>query len=981
MNSLVSATASQRGIPAWLNVVLVALFISFTAVQASEIKGLVSDASTDEPLIGANVYIQGTIAGGATDSDGYFSFEYDFEGEVTLVASYVGYKLYSQTVSSSDDLTRLSLKLAKDVFQSEEVVVTGIANKRSKAVAEVAVSRVSASELTDKTNYSSLNQLLNGKVAGVQVRSSSGNIGSGYRFIVRSGGGLNGQGQPVVYIDGIRVENAQMQGEGTFSAGGQRMSTLADLNPDDIESVEVLKGPAAASTYGTNGSNGVVLITTKKGRVSSDPRGSMDVNYKFTSGTNSQSFEYSEEDFVSANDANNIFITGTLRQHNLNISGGNNFIKYYTSFEDRFEEGHILNTWQDRQNFRANIDVIPHEKLNFSVNAGFSQSDAERPQNDNNTLGWLGNTLLFANSYRFTDSTSIANFDDAWETNRFLGGFQASYRPIAGLEARASLGIDNSGTRQDETRPSNLPFSGVVNGERVIWNRDNNQVTADFNVNYNYSLGSRIKATSIVGTQLFDQTLTTNNFSAQNFDTELITEIGAGVDLIAKGETKIHSKTAGIFTDHSLSFDETYFATLGIRNDFASSVGLDAPSIFYPHVSFAARLDQMGIMPGIFNLFKLRAAYGEAGILPEPTDAILRLWEAESGGHGGGAVLSSIGNIEIQPEKVKEFEIGFDTEIFSNYSLEFTYYLQSAEESIIDFNNAPSSGETASPVPFNIGKIEGSGFETLLQGAPVRTRNFQIGFNLVNAYQTNEVVDLGGAQPIFDGFDVNVTKEGLPNHEFYIEDVVGALFDTDGSYLGPELTEDRVALGNPVPDYNGSFSLNITLMRNLNIYGLVDWATGHKVYNNTRRFSVRFGNDPLVNRLRYQLGLSSTPPEGEENLAQFVVGSSEYNAAAVELANNDGNVQSNFIEDGDFFKFREISVNYSLRDLLKNFNYNRYVRDIVIGVSGRNLWTATKYSGADPEVNWRGARSLSRGQDFLTLQNPRSFNVYVQLGF
>ena len=252
--------------------------------------------------------------------------------------------------------------------------------------------------------------------------------------------------------------------------------------------------------------------------------------------------------------------------------------------------------------------------------------------------------------------------------------------------------------------------------------------------------------------------------------------------------------------------------------------------------------------------------------------------------------------------------------------------------------------------------------------------------NLVNSFQQNEVTDLGGAQPIFDGFDVNVTKEGLANHEFYVEDVVGALFDADGNYLGPELTEDRVALGNPVPDYNGSFSLNISLFKNFNIYALTDWATGHKVYNNTRRFSVRFGNDPEANRLRYQLGLSSTAPEGEENLQVFEVGSAAYNDAAVQLANVDGNVQSNFIEDGDFFKLREISVNYSLRDILSRFNYNRYVKDVVVGISGRNLWTATNYTGADPEVNWTGARSLSRGQDFLTLQNPRVFNFYVQLG-
>ena len=961
---------------AWLPFV-VALFVVFPLVaQAAEISGVVKDKVTGEPLIGANVMIKGANIGAATDANGFFRFNYTPTGNFTLVVSYIGYKTYEQQFAPTDNLTNLQISLQEDVFQTEAIVVTGIANQRSKSRSEVAVARISASDLTEVNNYTSLDQLVTSKMAGVQVRSSSGNVGSGFRFFVRSGGGLNGNEQPVIYIDGVRVDNSQLR---PFFTGGQGLSTLADLSPDEIETIEVLKGPAAASSYGTNGSNGVILITTKRGKINPTARGGLSINYKMTIGKNTQSYKYKKEDFLTADDANAAFVDGSLAQHDFNISGGNNFIKYFASYENRSETGIMLNNSQNRHNLRANVDVFPSDKFNFSITAGFVNSFSQIPQNDNNTRGWLGNTLLFATSYRFTDSLSIANLKNDSENNRFLGSFQASWTPIKGAEVKFSIGVDNSNLRWDETLRADLVYGGVNNGQRQIWTRTNNQITIDLNARYNYKIGETIQVTSIVGTQLFNRKVRTAYASAQNFSTPLIMDIGSGADFISKGEGKSHIRQAGVFTTHQFSIRDRYFVTLGLRNDFASSIGKDAPNIFYPQASFAVRLDQFEFMPAVFNLFKVRAAYGETGILPNITDAVPLLWTAESGAYGAGAVLSAIGNAEIKPERVKEFELGFDTE-FGNYALEFTYYFQRARESIIDFRNPPSTGKIASAVPFNVGQIDGQGFESLLQGTPIRTRNFQVDFSLINSWQTNEVKDLGGAQPIFDGFDINVTKEGLRNHEFYHYKVIGAKFNDDGTYAGPQLTDERVPLGNPIPSYTGSFTLNLRLFRNFNVFVLTDWATGMYVYNNTKRFAVRFGNNPEYNRLRYQLGLRSKPPKGEENLQQLTPGTPEYKQAAERFARLDGNIRSNFIEPADYFKLREISINYNLRDLLKRWNAANFVRKLVIGISGRNLWTATKYSGPDPEINFAGARSLSRGQDFLTLQHPRVYTFFLQIG-
>ncbi len=954
--------------------VVISLLLFISLVQAVEIRGIVKDEKTGEPLAGVNVFVSGKPVGTATDDDGFFFFRYDTDEPFTLVFDYVGYKDVEKFFSPSDDLTGLSISLQQDVFRGEEVVVTGIASKTSKERAEVAVSRVTASDYTVSNKYSGVSQLINGKVAGVHVENSSGNVGGGIRFNVRSGGGLNGNEQPVIYVDGVRVDNAEVTG---FGVGGQGNSTLSDLNPEDIENIEILKGPAGAASYGTNGANGVVLITTKRGQISPATGRGISIDYKTTTGFNQQSYEYEDDDFESFEDANKIFRDGAIVTHNLNISGGNNFIRYFASLDKHYEEGILPRNDMDRNNFRANIDVFPSETVTLRLNASYARNNIHRPDNDNSILGFLGNTLLFPTSYLFTDSASIFNGNDVTRTNRFIGSLQATWNPIKNFEARATIGMDEQDMRQDQTYPANFFLNFFDRGDRAIYNRSNRQYTFNGNVRYNYNITSDLRATSIAGAQLFDRKARTWFIEKETFNTELIMPIGAGAKLNQADEGFTHNREAGIYTEHSLAYQDQYFLTLGGRIDYAASIGDRAPNIFYPKASFALRLDQYNWFPNVFNLMKFRFAYGETGVLPGLTDGVRLLWTTMQSGHGVGAVPSFIGNTEIEPERVKEFEIGFESEIYTNYALEFTYYQQRASSSIIDFENSPSTGKTASAVPFNIGESKGWGVEGLFKAVPLRTRNFQVDFTVTSAYQDNEVLDLGDAQPIFDGFDVNVVKEGLPKHEFFTRKVIGANFDEDGVYSGAKLFEtpdpdddDRVSFGNPIPNYTGSFNANIRFLKNFNLYVLTDWSLGHKIYNNTRIFSIRFGNDPEWNNILERMG------ELEE---AGNVNTDEYKSLADQRAKLDWRYDGNHIYDGDYFKLREISVSYSFKDLLSKVNARQYLRDLTLGFSAQNLWTTTDYIGADPEVNFTGSRSLTRGADFLTLQHPKTYNFWLRV--
>ena len=953
------------------------LFIASVAfAQGLTIKGVVSD-EMGEPLPGANVVIPALNIGGAAAEDGTYAIfvpSSNVNGQaVDLMVSFVGYKKQTLSVVLNGNVLEQDFELEEDVFQSEAVVVTGIASKTSKEIAEVAVSRIPVTNYTELTSYQDFSQLVTGKVAGVQMQTASGNVGGGWRFFMRSGGGINGNEQPVIYVDGVRVDNTQIVG---YGVGGQGMSTLANLNPEDIENIQILKGPAGAAMYGTQGSNGVVLITTKSGKLKAGATTGVAVDYKYIYGYNSQSYEYSEDDFVSAKDANRIFRDGLIRQHTVSASGGVGFLRYFASFDNRDEDGIINNNHMNRTALRTNIVAVPSEKLRLQFNAGYTMNNLSRPNNDNNIYGYLGNTLLFSSSYVFTDSASIEGLKDENKNNQFVGSAKLTYNPIKNLEVNLSAGVDATDWRQDMTFPASLPYSFVPAGRRRIWNRTNTQFTYDFNAQYRYSFMDNLNVTSIVGAQLFNRKNQTSFLTSETFDTDLITDIGAGADVTGYGEGKSHSKTAGIFTEHSFAYKNQYYMTLGLRQDYASSIGAKAPSIIYPKASLAVRMDKYDFFPKMFNLMKLRFAYGESGTLPGSRDPIALLWTAATSGYGAGAVLSGIGNTEIKPERIKEFEVGFEAELFKNYALEFTYYKQFATNSIIGFRNSPSTGRTASSVPFNIGALKSWGIETLLQTTPWRTRDFELNLSAIFNYQTNEVTDLGGAQPIYDGFDLNVIKEGMRKHEFYTYEVLGPKFNTDGTYAGVDVSSERKSYGNPIPSTTGSFTLNFRAFKHLNLYILADWAIDYQVFNNTDIFAARFGNKPRYNTLKAQLDLTSSMPE----VTRLTPGTQAYKDAASEYAFKDWHYDANYVFDADYFKSREISLSYSLVDLLPLFAANMYVKDIIVGVSARNVWTSSKYPGADVEVNFAGSRSLSRGQDFLTLQNPRTYNFWVRLG-
>ncbi|MEL7833996.1 carboxypeptidase-like regulatory domain-containing protein [Fodinibius sp. Rm-B-1B1-1] len=942
------------------------------AYAQSTITGTVIDSETEESLPGANILIQELERGAATNASGEYEITNVEFGTYTFRVTFIGYRTVTREVEINNENQTVNFELQSDLQNLEEVVVSGIASETSRSVTQISVAKVNAEELQVSNSYTGISELLQGKAAGVNISAASGNPGGGIRFQVRSGGGLGGDGQPIIYIDGTRVDNSEIEG---FGVGGQGIGALSDLNPDDIASVEILKGPAAAALYGTSGSSGVVLIETKSGRGVSG--GAVQVDFKSTYGINTKQQEYSEDEIYSAEEANETIESNPYYNNSITVSGGTETIRYLTGLTQRYEEGLGPKNTLDRQSFRGNFEAFPNDNFTVSANTSFTLNEISRPQADNNIFGYLGNLILApgGTTYNFTAREAIDAIDDNNKTNRFVGSLSATWTPVENLDISGSFGYDGANLRQSQFFSPDFGYAGIINGERAIFMRENKNFTYDLNASYNYNIGEDVSITSIVGTQIFNRRLNTTFVQKDDFPSSAIRNVASGAVLIDADETFLHTREAGVFTQHDFSYDDTYYLSLGGRFDFASSVGDEAPTIFYPQARASVRLEQFDFLPESIDLFKVRAAYGETGQLPGIFDGTTLLFGAAAYGVGRGVIIEEVGNPDIEPERIKELSTGIDVDFLGSYGIGVTYYNQWARQSIIGFEESPSTGLTFDDPPFNVGGVDSWGVEVGLTGTPFRSRNYQFDFNLQWSYQENEVVDLGGAQPIFDGFDVNVIDEGLPKSAFYVLDVDGALRDDDGNIvLGSDglpavnLSEDRVFKGQPYPEQNGSLSLTFRFLRNFELYQNWDFATGLDVYNNTRIFMILFGND-----VKYD--------EKVEAFSNASPGSDEYRRLADELANLNPNYDGNFIEDASYLKLRELSFSYNFNTLIQNSPLVNTIRNLRLSVSGRNLLTFTDYSGIDPEVNFTGARSLTRGADFLTLQTPRVFSATLNIGF
>lgn len=963
------------------------------AQQVGTIQGTVTEAESGEPLPGANIVVQGENRGAAAQSDGEFRITNVPAGEQTLVVTFVGFQRTERNVNVEEGgTTRVQFQLQPDLTGLDEVVVTGLAQEQTRAEASVSVTSIDAASLADNQDVDSVEELFQGSTPGVTVSQSSGNVGAGIRFNVRGGVSLNSDGQPLIYIDGTRINQNETTG---FGAGGQGISPLADLNPDDIASIEILKGPSAAALYGTDGADGVVLIETKSGTAGQD----LEVNYSTTLGWQEKERDFPEDQLKSVDAIENTFRNGDIQEHQFGVSGAAESWNYFASYTNRVSEGIQANNKGERNTFRANFDVDASDEFSISGRSGFTTNELTRPQNDNNLFGQISNTVLAFNGqpYFFTDSTDVFGIEDKFRVQRFTGSLETSYSPdgISGLQIRGEAGADVSSTRENNTFPVSGSYVGITNGERNIFEENVRQFNADVSGNYNYEPANELSATTTAGIQLFTESRENAFLSSQNFGSEAITDAASGADIQSVGEDIFNTRSAGIFARQSFTYQDMYTLSASVRRDFSTQIlpgDNDAFKAWYPSVQANVRFEQFDAVPDLFTQLKWRGSFGQSGALPNPTEVQELRLSGSASGFGTGGVIGSVGNPDLEAETVTEYETGIDMEFNGRYALSTTFYFQGTSESIVGFDPAPSTGLGASSRPVNVGRITGKGLETSLDLTLLQTNRHSLSFNVNYTWQTSEVQDIGG-QELSGPFDRNFVREGLPPRAFFGLDVDGAEFDDDGVFAGVNIVDqdgdgdidddDRVKLGEVRPDHFGGFGLQAQLFDNLTISGRAEYQLGRDVFNNSQVFAVQFQNDPRIDRLQGQIFPSVDPVEGTEQLEP---GTPEYREAANQFAElntaNRDDVFAPFVEDAKFLKIREISVGYDFAGLVQDVtDANFPLRQFRLQFSGQNLFTFSPYSFPEPQVSSTGARGIASNQDFLTMPQPRSWTATLSVGF
>jgi TonB-dependent SusC/RagA subfamily outer membrane receptor len=911
------------------------------AVQ-QEHSGVVTEAETGEPLIGANILVKGTMTGAATDNEGRFSFMYHPNDDYTLSVTFVGYKTAELDLSPGDNVSNLSFELALDPFGLDEIVVTGIASRTSKAIAEVAVARINMEELADKVALTSLSSMVLGKSPGLTMHAAGGGIGAPFRFQIRSGGGLHGDSQPLIIVDGVRMQQRIIGGR----RGRSRRIGVTSLNflqPEEIASIEILKGPAGASAYGTDGSNGVVLVTTKRGKIGAETGKNWSLNYKGSYGWNQQAYKFTEWHRRTAPEINSFFRNGPIERNNLNVSGGTSAFRYFVSMDKALENYHIPSSQEDRSNYRINFDINPHEKVNFGVSAGYFRNEIEynpgrlfRTASFRLTPGNVGNVTA--------EERARADLEQIdFRANQFTGSISTEYRPflggnkwLTGLSGRLSFGVMD---RHDWDEWTNAPDASLNEpGDRELRRTYNSDLTYTGDVRYEYSfLG--INASANAGTQVYE---TRSNFLQaykSNFVTPLITTIGAGDTYERTDESSGHGRKAGIFTEHSFSYNNTYFWSAMLRRDYTSVLRKGHQSIYYPRFSGAVRLDRFDLIPETFQMLKLRLAYGETGILPGRTSAIPELFRTTLSGYGVGARISGVGNTEIRPEQVSEWEIGIEAEYRSLLSVDVSYYRQNAEDSIYGKAKVPSAGYENKRFDDNIGRIKGQGIESQVQ-VFFSGRHFGgWSFNLTNvtSWMDNEVVDLGGGSPYYN-HGAFAIEEGYPRGYIHTFKGIGAEFDEDGKFFRAKVSEERVDVGYEFPPWYGSQSATLSAF-GFTAYAMLEWKHNFWFMNDTLNPSYTQNGSLNLNAdiIREKLGLQDV---GLGHFEELTPGTQDY----IDLANWWGSwgenwTESNKLTRGDYLKLRELSVSYNLNKLIPKLGLEGYVQGLTIGYVGNNLWT------------------------------------------
>lgn len=958
---------------------------SLSAQATGTIAGQVTDSQSGRPLSEAQVSIPGTGIGTLSNSSGRYILLNVPAGPVTVRVELIGFGTTTQQVNvGAGQSVSLDFQLGQTAISLDELVVTGVGQATERRALGTTVDVLSAQAI-ETAPVGSVQQLLQGRVAGATVNTTSAQPGTGALIRFRGVTSVFGAQTPVIYVDGVRVDNSQSTAAGT---GGEQSSALADLLTSDIERIEVTKGGAASTLYGSNAATGVIQIFTKKGTPGA-PRftarveqgiDTPDLKYIFDTGA-----IFPDEVAGGSSGtllADNFFQNGHTQGYYVGVNGGSSDITYNISGRIDQADGIQVKNNSVLYNLRAGVQANVSEKLRVEFSGSYTRSDFDRLFNgtaiaDPLTTFEVGDALFFSGAESLEEALDIfLRPSITEEVNRFIFSAGAYYTLNDHFTSRLTLGIDDRNNQQRILEP--IGFTpGEVTGELDRFQREFTSVSVDAAGTFSYPLDGNVTSSFTVGVQGFRDDVSTIFATGTTFALPGTNDFGAAADIIAsEGNSELF--TGGVYFDEQLSLFSKLYLGAGLRLDAGSSFGDQVDYETYPKATASYVISEeeffQDALGGIFSEMKVRAAYGQTGKFPPP---FLRDRSFASTPFRGESAprFDNPGNADLRPEKTSTFEAGFDAALFNNrVGVGFTWYDATTTDALFAVPEQPVTG--LGTQTRNLGEINNRGIEVTLDLTLINTQSLSWSVGATYNQVENKVVDMGGAAAFFPDDQKHVCGPPLdcdPNTPGLEVLPVGAWFvttpiDTNGDGLN-DGSERRYTGGQAFPDKNGSFNTQLTLGSNLTLSALADWAGGHQVFD--------WGSVWATFNNIYRANLEECPSGKDPCDRGFPL---RYNLAGVEQGEySQSAARSAFLYDGDWFKLREISARYALpENLAAGLGTSR----ATLYGAVRNVWIWSRNGLIDPELSGVNGAGLELGSESsITISAPRSFKFGVEVVF
>ncbi|MGE5314932.1 MAG: TonB-dependent receptor domain-containing protein [Acidobacteriota bacterium] len=925
------------------------------APEAGEIRGSVVDAATGESLPGVNVLVAGTTRGSITDINGNFVIGNMPLGTYTVTVSFVGYKPTSkQTTLGAGRNLPLDFRLAASSVQMNTVIVTGQGVATEKRKLASTVETVSAREI-EAAPVRSVDQLLQGRVPGMTSFSPSGMPGSGARMATRGVKSALSATTPVIYVDGIRLDNRENY-RLSFGTGGQVTSSLADIVTGEIDRIEVLKGGAASTLYGSEAANGVIQIFTKKG-IPGPPRW----RFNATSGYDAADMKFITYQYTK----DHAFQNGLYQSYSANVTGGSDIITYTAS--GRVSQG--LGTvphdkLKDQQYVLASgVRALLSNESNLELSASYSHSLYSRMINDNAGGALLSDLEIegYFDPAETSNPDSLLRYyfmpDLTERSNRFINAINFNYAPSAGWNNKFTLGIDYRKSEDRQLTPIEAgDWIGQPGGGLSASNRE--YITTTFGYSGSYVLPQLgvVAQTVSAGAQGFRVDDHESYGQGQNFKIPGTKDFD-NASVIDAQEDNRELFSYGFYVQDQIGIADRLFFDLGLRFDGNTTFGTEVGLQTYPKIGVAYAISDEAFYPeavkDVMSSLKLRAAWGQTGNFPPPFTRD-RTYLSNVYLNESALSFNNAGDKNLGPERTTAIDAGFDMGLFNDrVALEFTYFHQVTKDAMFNVPEDPAGGFGLQRR--NVGEIRNSGIELAMRAQLIQSEDLDINVRASVATLDNVVTSLGGAagfqiagfnfapMRVEEGKPVGVIRVNVPRLE------------ADGTYKG---NYDERYLGNPLPKQTGSAGIDVVLFRNLTISAFGEFAFGHQILNQS--LSRRIVNGLAVRGLYpdevAMLPVSTDPSRPyNRNTASFIL-----------------------LEDGDWIKLREISLRYKVPvDLFNGITLNASVRNVAV--------FGTKTHGVDPELSFIPGNANPNlqlevgGVSGVTFAPPRQFRFGIDV--